>query len=225
MDALAARFKTTRRVIGFDGAGAKKVISEHGSKPLEQLVQLSNSDDVITMRMERTTVGLRQQFLPRNLNHAGIVFGGDILKTLERAATSAAGRVFGPHVRPLTQYVCALVFIRPVLSKQLMDVQATVVATWSSCACVMVRARVEDPFTKTVLPSHSGIFFVTADRNADSDDDGSNRDVRVQVEHPRFEDGTSDKCDRVDDASRHGDFFIAMAAACDLDINTLCQDV
>lgn len=225
MDALAARFKTMRKLLELDAVSAKKVVAEHGSKAMEQLGQIPRSDLGQTMRKERTTVRLRQQFLPRNLNYAGIVFGGDILKTLERAATTAAGRLFGPDARPYTQYVRQLVFIRPVLSKQLMDVRATVVATWSSCACVMVRANVEDPFSNTVLPCHSGVFFVTADRNSDSNDGDSDRNVRVHVEYPLSEIGNSVKRARVDDTSQHKDFFIAMAVASDLDVNTLCEDV
>lgn len=217
MDALASRFKAARRLMGADASAAAKVLKEHGSLPFDQLALCSKPQDAfITTKMERTTLTLRQHYLPRHLNHGGIVFGGDILRTLERAATAAAVRLFAPGVTAVTTNVRALVFIRPILARQLMHVEATVVATWPACVCVMARASVNDPFTKSVLPCHSGVFFVTATDPSQL--------VQVHVEAPMHRDGDVIKCEDGIDEQAKTDFCIAMTVASDLDTNTSCGD-
>lgn len=236
MDALAARYKLVRRMVAADEAAARGVVEKYGSLPYAQALDVAKCWQGRTTLMERTTLMLRQQFLPRHINYAGIVFGGDILRTLERAATASAARLFPPHVPTVTRAVRALVFLRPVEPKQLMHVEATVVATWAACVCVMVRASVDDAFKRTLLPCHAGVFFVTADSGGETEPACMSRNVNMHVGIPRAGkhdggesvahcngDENANKRPRFEDASHATDFFIAMAVASDLDTDCLCE--
>lgn len=213
---LNARFKLNRRLITTEDATTVKQISEQlESTPLNQLNDVTIPRNVPSVCINRTTITIKKQFMPRHLNFAGIVFGGDILQTLESAATTAAGRLLSTKGTPVTARIRSLIFIRPVKPKQLMIVQASVVASWSSTVCVMIRASVDDPFDKTILPSHAGVFFITNNFQNDQVDSNDRVSCGVRVRVDEGPDGNS-KDETQDQLIM--DKAIAMAVASDIDV-------
>lgn len=79
-----------------------------------------------TLRYDDTAVYLRKNFLPRNLNALGTVFGGDLLEWMELGATACASNFTrNPHV--ITIAMDNIFFHKPILPRHLLELTAKVV--------------------------------------------------------------------------------------------------
>lgn len=106
-----------------------------------------------------TRIRIRKQFLPRNLNFGGVVFGGDILSSLDRLAVSCAARLL--NTACVTRRVRCLSFWKPVEPRIALQIDATAIATGPSVVCVLVRAVVDHRHDGIEMtPSHAGVFLV-----------------------------------------------------------------
>lgn len=136
--------------------------------------------------MEATTLRFRIAFLPRHLNFAGVVFGGDVLARLERSAVSCAARVLGRGC--VTLGLRCVTFIDVVKRLTVVQVTARVVACSTRFACVVVRADLDKRHDGSILTaSHCGVFYIGR-----ATSDGRLKRVTVGVRTSEGEEG--EKC-------------------------------
>jgi len=105
-----------------------------------------------------TEVEVRRQFLPRNQNLQGTIFGGDVLLWMDRVATYTA-RQFTRNARMVTLAMNRIFFKQPIFSTDLVRMRSRVVYVRNYTAEVeidvsLLRVNGEEP------PSHSGYFTV-----------------------------------------------------------------
>lgn len=109
--------------------------------------------------IKATQLVTRKQFLPRHKNGAGIIFGGDILHSLDRAAVACASRL--TTCACFTKRIHSLSFLDAVLTHEALEIVATVVAVSEHEALVVVRAAVDKLHDGSLMqPSHLGVFCV-----------------------------------------------------------------
>lgn len=154
---LMSIFKIQRKMVR--GGGTSQLEGFTYVRNLLAEIRKANEDAQQVIWMGRTLLRIRRQFLPRNLNFAGKVFGGDILTMLDRAAVACAARVLnGPCV---TRRVHTLAFWEPVEAQIALQVEALVVAVRKAVVCVSVRAVLDHRHDGMDLtPSHAGIFLI-----------------------------------------------------------------
>lgn len=112
-----------------------------------------------TVPASGTRIRIRKQFLPRNLNFRGVVFGGDILSSLDRVAVSCATRLL--NTACVTRRVRCLSFWKPIEPRIALQIDATAVATGPSVVCVFVQTLVDHRHDGVdMIPSHAGVFLV-----------------------------------------------------------------
>lgn len=153
---------------------------------LDRLEQATTERHASSVPIGATRITVRKQFLPRHLNYAGVVFGGDILTTLDRVAVACASRL--THVPMATSRILSLTFKQPVQLRQALHVTACVVTSWrgqalaedqdqdrdrggdgdgshvsSAAAVVVVRTFVDDRHDGSAMKAgHAGVFLLTS---------------------------------------------------------------
>lgn len=142
--------------------GRRKVFEERGRENVREMVERGNQMGTI---LQEEAVRVRKQFLPRNLNLAGVVFGGDLLELMERVACVCGGRlVKGGEVRVVG--IRALSFWRPVVVENVLEVEGRVVVAGGGLLGVVVRSWVESDTGvggggEDRILGHSGVFHLS----------------------------------------------------------------
>ena len=133
-------------------------------------------------------------FLPRNLNRAGTIFGGDVLLWMDRLATYTA-RHFTRNRNMVTIAMNRIFFKQPIFSTDLVQMKARVVYVRNFTLEVEIAVTLERPGGERV-PSHSGTFIVlnydeagfkrpivTGLRLADDDQEGLRAYEKAKARH------------------------------------------
>eukprot|EP00178_Gracilaria_changii_P021551 TRINITY_DN639_c0_g1_i2.p1 TRINITY_DN639_c0_g1~~TRINITY_DN639_c0_g1_i2.p1 ORF type:complete len:260 (+),score=39.35 TRINITY_DN639_c0_g1_i2:673-1452(+) len=141
----------------------RKQLSERSS-PQVQLGALEHLKSISFKRVvhvAETQITIRKHFLPRHLNYGGVVFGGDILQTLENAALSCASRMQQKPMRVVA--VRSVSFVAAVQTRSMFHVVATAIACTRQTVIILIRAFIDQENNRFSLqPSHSGVFYVAA---------------------------------------------------------------
>lgn len=148
----------------------RKVLSEENVRTLAGLAdtrvsfsQLYEQRPPREVRIADTRVVVRKQYLPRHLNHGGVVFGGDILDTLDAVAMSCARRASLGTARFATVAIKGLSFLKPTELTKVLQVEAIVVASSQRFMAVVVRTFIDENHDgKELLAAHAGIFHMVA---------------------------------------------------------------
>lgn len=123
------------------------------------------------VEVDETILSIRKDFLPRNMNFSGVVFGGDLLTNIEAVATTCAVRFSGETREYRTVAVRSLSFLRPVPRFKMLEISAKVIISSTHFVCVLVRAYIHanEKDGGKVL-SHHGLFHLIAvsDENDES---------------------------------------------------------
>jgi acyl-CoA thioesterase 11/acyl-coenzyme A thioesterase 9 len=105
-----------------------------------------------------TEVEVRRQFLPRNLNQQGTIFGGDVLLWMDRVATYTA-RQFTRNAHMVTLAMNRIFFKQPIFSSDLVRMRSRVVYVRNYTAEVEIDVSIQR-LNGEEVPSHSGFFTV-----------------------------------------------------------------
>ncbi|KNC49007.1 ATP-binding Cassette superfamily protein [Thecamonas trahens ATCC 50062] len=117
------------------------------------------SDHILeSITMDAATMYFRKQFLPRSLNINKTIFGGDLLKWMERAARTTA-KAFARNPYVYTIAMSEMTFSVPIFLSDMVELEATPVYVRRHVVVIAVRINVER-LDGTVLRSHSGSFTV-----------------------------------------------------------------
>lgn len=149
---------------------ARKVMSQDDLRTLEGLADTRVSFSALLercpshkIRVADTRVVVRKQYLPRNLNYGGVIFGGDILETLDSVAANCARRASLGTARFVTVAIKGLSFLKPLESIKVLQVEAKVVASSARFMGVVVRTFVDEAHDgKEMLAAHTGVFHMVA---------------------------------------------------------------
>lgn len=128
--------------------------------PLEvpQVEEDLNRDKPRKLSPAETEVRVKRQFMPRNNNALGTIFGGDILLWLDRVATHTARRFTG-NPYSVTLAMNRIFFKQPIFITDLVEMTARVVYVRHYTLEVEITVSVQRA-SGEVLPSHSGYFTV-----------------------------------------------------------------
>jgi len=96
------------------------------------------------LKMSETEIHLRKNFLPRNLNGLGTVFGGDLLEWMDGAATMCASN-FLRNANTVTISIDSVFFKQPILPRHVLDLTAKVIYTRRHSIQVEVVVKVNEP--------------------------------------------------------------------------------
>lgn len=127
-------------------------------------LEVAEVEDPINRGKERalapreTEIVVRRQFLPRNLNQLGAIFGGDILLWMDRMATYTA-REFTANPHMVTIAMNRIYFRHPIYTTDLVEMSARVVYVRHSTLEVEIAVRLERISGESVQ-SHTGYFTV-----------------------------------------------------------------
>ena len=105
-----------------------------------------------------TAVEVRRQFLPRNQNQQGTIFGGDLLLWMDRVATYTA-RQFTRNPHMVTLAMNRIFFKQPISSLDLVRMRSRVVYVRNYTLEVEIDVSVQR-LNGEEAPSHSGFFTV-----------------------------------------------------------------
>jgi acyl-CoA hydrolase len=105
-----------------------------------------------------TEIVVRRQFLPRNQNVLGTIFGGDVLMGLDRVATYTA-RHFTRNRNMVTLAMNRIYFKQPIYSADLVQMTARVVYVRNYTLEVEIGVMIQR-WNGEQVPSHSGYFTV-----------------------------------------------------------------
>lgn len=130
-----------------------------------------------TVRASEAEVAFQKQYLPRHKNFSGMVFGGDLLETMERVATYC-GRRF---VRGAGTVHCVGIkyfnFIQPIEPMNLWCLRGRVAAVMGSVVYVEVSAAIDKEHNGIdLVPSNEGLFALQL-----TDDDGKPVECKVSL--------------------------------------------
>lgn len=120
------------------------------------------------MNPEHTQITIRKQYLPRHRNFTGVIFGGDVLETLEKSALACVHRMQGGgDFRTIGMR--GVSFLKPVDVRVAVEVQATIVSCTEHVVTVMVNSFLDEEHDGSrMVPSHRGVFHIA--RVVDNDD-------------------------------------------------------
>lgn len=164
------RGKVDAEVLQGEFKAARKVLLEEDVRTLVGLadtrVSLSGLNEqrpTRELRVADTRIVVRKQYLPRHLNHSGVVFGGDILDTLDTVAVSCARRASLGTARFATVAIKGLSFLKPTELIKVLQVEAIVVASSQRFMAVVVRTFIDENHDgKEMLAAHAGVFHMVA---------------------------------------------------------------
>jgi len=105
-----------------------------------------------------TAVEVRRQFLPRNQNQQGTIFGGDVLLWMDRVATYTA-RQFTRNPLMVTLAMNRIFFKQPIFSHDLVCMRSRIVYVRNYTAEVEIDVSIQR-LNGEEVPSHSGFFTV-----------------------------------------------------------------
>eukprot|EP00737_Agarophyton_chilense_P001970 gb/GEZJ01002226.1/.p1 GENE.gb/GEZJ01002226.1/~~gb/GEZJ01002226.1/.p1 ORF type:complete len:324 (-),score=32.67 gb/GEZJ01002226.1/:1860-2831(-) len=135
-------------------------------KQLQLVEALQSLSFSRVMDVGQTEINIRKHFLPRNENHGGMVFGGDILETFESAALSCASRMQKTPMR--TVAVRSISFLAAVQNLSLLHVIAKVIACTRKTVVVLIRSFIDQESNRFSLqPSHYGVFYLRTQDSAE----------------------------------------------------------
>ena len=107
-----------------------------------------------------TALVIRKQFLPRNANQLGIVFGGDTIELMEELALATA-RQFTGNIRMVTIAMEDVLFLKPLHVNDMVVMAAKVVFVGNSTLVVEVTVKAARPFgTREGEITNKGTFTV-----------------------------------------------------------------
>lgn len=135
----------------------RKVLEDVGVTELGQMAERNAERGKIRLGQ---VVRIRKQFLPANLNMAGVVFGGDLLGLMERIACVCGERIVKRgEVRVVG--IRSLSFWRPVVLENVLEVEGRVVVAGGGLLGVVVRTWMEQGEDgKERVMGHSGVFHL-----------------------------------------------------------------
>jgi acyl-CoA thioesterase 11/acyl-coenzyme A thioesterase 9 len=110
------------------------------------------------LSIPETEIEVRRQFLPRNLNALGTIFGGDVLRWMDRVATYTA-RQFTRNPHMVTLAMNRIFFKQPIFSADLVSMRSRIVYVRNYTAEVEIDVTIQRP-NGDLVPSHSGFFTV-----------------------------------------------------------------
>ena len=160
----------------------------------EAVEQPLNRDKTEYLTPLETEIVVTRQFMPRNLNQAGTIFGGDILNWMDRVATYTARHFTrNPHV--VTIAMNRIFFRQPIFPTDLVRMVSRVVYVRRYTMEVEINVYIERDDGQEVA-SHSGYFtvlnydesgfkraVVTGLRLSDADQDGLLRYFQAHERH------------------------------------------
>ncbi len=117
-----------------------------------------NRDKKEFLAPAETEITVMRQFMPRNLNQAGTIFGGDVLQWMDRVATYTA-RHFTRNRHMVTIAMNRIFFKQPIYPTDLVELTARVVYVRHFTLEVAIDVKLQRA-TGEELPSHSGYFTV-----------------------------------------------------------------
>lgn len=110
-----------------------------------------------------TLIKVRKQYLPRNENLYKVVFGGDILITLETAAVTCANQMYGGCKRFYCIGMRSVGFLHAVPVIQALEVHAKVVGCSQHVVCVLVYSYVDRKHDGSDMAlCHHGVFHLAS---------------------------------------------------------------
>lgn len=117
-----------------------------------------NRDKRELLTPAESEIDVRRQFLPRNLNQLGTIFGGDVIMWMDRVATYTA-RHFTRNRNMITLAMNRIFFKQPITSADWVRMTARVVYVRHSTLEVDIAVSIQH-MNGEVVPSHSGQFTV-----------------------------------------------------------------
>jgi acyl-CoA thioesterase 11/acyl-coenzyme A thioesterase 9 len=129
-----------------------------GTLRAEEVEEPLNGEKNTRIAPGETEIMVRRQFLPRNLNQLGAIFGGDILLWMDRVATYAA-REFTANPHMVTIAMNRIFFRHPIYTTDLVELSAHVVYVRHYTLEVEIEVRLQRLSGET-LQSHTGYFTV-----------------------------------------------------------------
>jgi acyl-CoA thioesterase 11/acyl-coenzyme A thioesterase 9 len=160
----------------------------------EEVEEPFNRDKREFLTPAETEIEVRRQFLPRNLNQLGTIFGGDVLKWMDRVATYTA-RHFTRNQTMVTLAMNRIYFKQPIFSTDLVHMKARVVYVRHYTLEVEITTAIQR-MTGERVPSHSGYFtvlnydeagfkrpIVTGLRLSDADQEGLRAYQKAKARH------------------------------------------
>lgn len=120
------------------------------------------------LHIHDATITVHKQYLPRHKNFSGMVFGGDLLETMERVASYCARRVIRGKGEVRCIAIKYFTFKQPIAPMNLWMLTARACLIVGSVIIVEVSATIDKNHDgTTIVPANDGLFAILCTQDAD----------------------------------------------------------